>query len=230
MRSVFFLLLFCLLASGAGAEPIGAGQLVDRVVAVISTGDSRGHRTLITLSDLELEARIALVSRGASLAADGPLAPETLKATLDWLIAEHLLLGEAEQLAVAVADPAELGAALETFRGKLEAAGGYERFLERNELTEAELSRVLRRQLVVDRYLASRLRLGATVSEAEVRTAYDARRSELGATSYADAREPLRVQLEKKRREEVVAALVDDLRSRAEVRVLHGFTGGTEGR
>lgn len=210
---------------GEGASPAPSqaalGTLIDRVVAVISTGSGQ-KKTLITLSDLEAEARIALISRGAMRAAAAAFAPDTLGATLDWLIAEHLLMGEAEQLAVASLDPNELEAAILDFAERL-GEEAYERLLAHLGFGEAELARVLGRRIVVDRYLASRLRLGAIVSEAEVRAAYEAKREELGLESFASAKDSLRTALERQRRQEVVAALVADLRGRSEVRILHTF-------
>ncbi len=223
-------LLVVTMAPPVQAEPATAGRLIDRVVAVIAATDARGHRILITLSDLELEARIGLIARGAAMAADAPLPPDTLGATLEWLIAEHLVLSEAEQLAVAVVEPAELAEALDSFREQLGEAA-YERFLQRHEVTEGEILRVLRRRVAVDRYLASRLRLGAVVSDAEVRAAFNTRKAEFGDRDFPEVRDALRAQLELHRREEVVGTLVQDLRSRAQVRVLQAFgerSGGSQ--
>jgi len=220
------------LAAAAGPLPARpaneTGRLVDRVVAVITPADAHASRTLITLSDLELEARVALISRGAVLAAEADLPPDTLAATLEWSIAEHLILAEAEQLAVAVAETTELEAALARFRDGLGQAT-FERFLSRWEVEPGELVRLLRRRIVVDRYLASRLRLGGGISERELRDAYDARKGELGTVTFADAHDALLAKLEMERREELVGALVRDLRSRSQVRVLHSFGAAATG-
>lgn len=219
-----------LLAAGpvqAAPSPIETGRLVDRIVATITLGDAHS-RILITLSDLEVEARVALISRGAVLAADAELPPDTLAATLEWSIAQHLLLAEAEQLAVAVAEAPELEAALGAFRDEL-GDGAYERFLARWEVEPADLLRLMRRRIVVDRYLASRLRLGPGISEGELREAYEARRDQLGGATFAEARGSLLARLELDRREEIVGGLVRDLRGRAQVRVLHSFGAAPRG-
>lgn len=202
----------------AAPAPVETGRLVDRVVATIAFGDAHS-RILITLSDLELEARVALISRGAVLAADAPLPPDTLAATLEWSIAEHLILAEAEQLAVAVAEGSELEEALHSFRDRL-GEGAYERFLARWEVEPTDLLRLMRRRIVVDRYLASRLRLAPGISEQELRAAYE---SEQREATFAEARGSLLVRLEQDRREAIVGSLVRDLRGRAQVRVLHSF-------
>lgn len=226
--AVFAVALFAVAGPSRASAVNETGRLVDRIVAVITPADSHASRTLITLSDLELEARVALISRGAVLAAEAELPADTLAATLEWSIAEHLILAEAETLAVAVAEPPELEAALAGFRERLGQAA-FERFLERWEVEPGELLRLLRRRIVVDRYLASRLRLGGGISERELRDAYEARKGELGSVTFADSREALLAKMELERREEIVGALVRDLRGRSQVRILHSFGSGAKG-
>ncbi len=186
---------------------------------MITPGGGRGMRTLVTRSDLELEARVLLVSRGAAAAVREALPEDTLAAVLDWLVSEHLLLAEAEQLEVAAVDPEAVARELAALAARLEG-GALEDFLLRHEVTEADLARIFRRRVVVDGYVGSRLRLGMSISEAEVRRAFEARRAEFDGSSYEWVRPRLRAQLEREKREMLVAALVADLRSRAEVRVL----------
>lgn len=222
LPALVFLLLAALLPGAAGAD-----TLLDRVVAVVSPGSARGTRILVTLSDLELEARIALISRGGIGAAKGAIPDDTLAASLDWLVAEHLLLAEAEQLEVAQVEPSAIERAIADFRGRFPDDATWASFLARQEIGEEELARIFRRRLVVDGYLGSRLRLGVTIPEAEIRRAYEARRGGGGGggASYEELRPLLRAMLEKEKRESLVAALVADVRSRAEVRVLHHLGG-----
>jgi hypothetical protein len=213
-------LLLVLLFLFAPVSALAAATLLDQVVAAVGPGGREGRRTLITRSDLELEARVLLVSRGAAAAAGGPIAEDTLAAALDWLISEHLLVAEAEQLDVASVEPG----ALERELARLEAGFGspeaFAAFLRDHELIEADLARIARRRLVVDGYVGSRLRLGMNISESEIRRAFEARKHEFEGSSYDWVRPRLRAQLEREKREALVAALVADLRSRAEVRVL----------
>lgn len=207
----------------ASAEPRPA----DSVVAVLSSsrgGEARG-RTIITLSDLELEARIAIIGRGGSGAAQGALPAETLAATLEWLLAQQLLFVEAEQLAVSAVEGAEVAEAVARFREKAGGADAYRDFLVQQELTELELARILRRGLAVSRYLDSRFKLAVAVSDEELQRGWEARREELGGRSLDDVRPAVRVLVEKEKREELVAALIADVRSRAEVRILHDLGG-----
>lgn len=210
------------------AAEVGEEVVLDRVVATVDWGEGRGHRVILTWSDLELEARVALLQRGAIGAADAPLPADTLAASLEWLIAEHLLFAEADQLGLAGVDGEEIVEALAGLRQRFPDEESFERFLERQEAAE-ELPRILRRRIVVDRYLASRLRLGGAVTDEQVAAAWEARRGELGSMSLQEARAPLRAQLEKEQRERIVRELVSDLRARAEVRVLHDFGSGGAG-
>ncbi len=217
-------LLFALLSL---PDPAGAAPL-DAVVAVIAapSGEGRGNRTVITLSELEVETRVTVISRVGSEAAEASIPPETLARSLDWLIAEHLLLFEAEGLAVAAVEPAEVTRAVATFRDRFPDVAGYRRFLETNELTETELGRILRRSLLVSRYLDSRARLAVTVGDEDLRRAYEARDAGAGDESFAEARPRLAREVERAKREEALAAIVADLRARADVRVLYDFAGG----
>jgi len=219
MRIVRFFSLL-LLALPAAAEPV----LLDRVVAVFSMA-SDGTREVITLSDLERETRLALMSRGALEAAEGELSQEMLASALDWLLSELLVLQEAELLDLAQVDVAEVNREVEALKARFESEEAFVAFLRRHEIAPPDLSRAVRRRLVVGRYLDSRIRLAGAVTEGEVLGAYEQRRAELGEMEFEEARHLLRAQLEKERREEVVASLIRGLRSRAGVRILHRFGG-----
>lgn len=220
-------LLFTLVLLSTG---VAGAQVLDRMVAVVSPGRGGTHPILITLSDLELEARVALIERGASGAAEADLPDDTLAASLEWLIAEHLLLAEAEVLELDDLDTGALEAAIARFRSRFPTEEAWERFLRAQELVEGDLERIFRRRLVVDGYLSSRLRLAVTVSEAEIRQAWDRRESTFDPERYEQARPMLRAMLEKEKRESMVAALVGDVRRRAEVRILTRFgKRGTDG-
>jgi hypothetical protein len=211
-----------LLPMRAPAEAEAPGRLLDAVVAWLAPDAGRGARTLLTLSDLDWETRVAFISRGALAASEGALSLETLAASLEWLVAEHLLAAEADQLEVAAVDPANLERALEDFRARFPTMAAYEAFLEAREMAEGDLLRIFRRRLVVDAYLSSRLRLGLGmgISEAEVRRAYDARAGGQDPDAYEAMRPTLRAVLEKERREASIAGLVADARRRADVRIL----------
>jgi hypothetical protein len=203
----------------------GAARPLDTVVAVIRAPGGEGRRAVITLSELELETRVAAISRAGSGAATAPIPPPALASSLDWLVAEYLFLFEAEGLAVAAVEPADVARAVVAFRDRFPDIASYRRFLEANEVTEAELGRILRRSLLVSRYLDSRVRLAVAVTEDDLRRAYEAKAAELAGQSFEEARPLLARSVEQEQREAAVKAMIADLRARGEVRVLHPVAG-----
>jgi hypothetical protein len=204
------------------APPSLAQRVVEQVVAVIRTPGSQQPR-VITLTRLEEETRIALVSRGATLAAEGELDGPALRAGLEWLIDQLLLLEEVVRLQVFEVDRTEAVEELRRFQGRFAGPGAYRAFLARCDVTEEELLVVLRRMLRVQRYVDSRVAAAARVKEEEVDRL-------LGAESRSPDRAALRAAgraaLAERRTEREVKALVADLRSRATIRVMESFSGG----
>jgi hypothetical protein len=207
------------LATAASGSP--AGEEIERVVAVIRS-PAATEPNVVTLSKVEEEARIALVSHGALLAATQPLDGAALKAGLEYLVDQTLLGEEAARLHVFEIDRADAVAELAHFRARFARPSGYEEFLARCDLSEGELEAVLRRTLRVKRYVESRVSQAAQVPEGEVTAWLDRHAGELGA----DDRQAARARLVEERTMDEVKALARDLRSRAEVRLL----GELEGR
>jgi hypothetical protein len=153
--------LLLVVAAGAAApaprEPIAApsSRIREEVVALVR-GPGAPQPRVLTLTRLEEEARIALVSRGASAAADAPLDGDALRAALEWLVDQTLLGDEATRLEVLDVDPAEVAGELQRFRQRFADEVAYRAFLDRIELTEEELAAILRRTLRVARYVESR--------------------------------------------------------------------------
>ncbi len=202
-------------ASGDG----GPGRVVEEVVAVVRPPASSQTR-VVTLTRLAEEARIALVSRGATEAAFAPLDGPALRAGLDWVVDQIILGDEAARLGVFEVDRSEGLAELRRFRSRFEDPARYQAFLEKLDLAEEELLAVLRRMLRVQRYLDSRVSRAARVPDADVEAFYREHAEQLGGRPLADVREAVRAHLAGKRAEAQVQSFVADLRARAEVRVL----------
>lgn len=175
----------CVLAGTAFAEapPPARGQpaLVEEVVAVVR-GPGAPKARIVTLTRLEEEARIALVSRGAIGAAVAPLDRAALRAALVWLVDQTLLGDEAARLQVFEVEQADLDAEVQRFRERFARPADYRAFLDRFELSEEELARVLRRTLRVQRYVESRAGAGEPAAvERKVRSMVEdlRRRSEV---------------------------------------------------
>ncbi len=209
-------------ASAAGRDP----RIVEQVVAVVETPASPRPR-VITLTRLEMEARIALISRGATGAAEAELDLPALRSGLSWLVDQTLLLDEVVRLQVFEVDRAEALEELRRFQARFAAPPDYRAFLSRYDITEEELLVVLRRMLRVQRYLDSRVSGAARIREADVdrllrERGIEARPGAAGDRARADAR----ARLSRERTQREVEALLADLRGRATIRVLESFDGG----
>ncbi len=217
-------LLIALAATPAAAP--AEGNMVEEVVAVIRPAG--GESRVVTLSKLIEEARIVLISRGATEAALRPLDGPALKATLDWYVDQTLLSEEAARLQVAEVEPGEARAELGRFRGRFARPEDYATFLARNDMSDEDVLAVLTRMLRVQRYLDSRVATAARarVSDADVEAAWKERRAEFGNLPLAQAREAVRARLAEERIQAEVKSLLADLRRRAEIRVLVTFGAG----
>jgi hypothetical protein len=188
---------------------------VEEVVAVIRNPPSASPR-VVTLTKLVEEARVALVSRGATAAATGPLDRAALRAALDWLIDQLLVADEAERLRIDEIARDAVHGELRRFQGRFGAYEDYERFLAASELSEDELLATLARMVRVQRYVESRVGRAARVGDDEV----DRWLRERGAAPAGPARDAARSQLAEEKARAQVKELLEDLRSRADVRIV----------
>jgi hypothetical protein len=203
------------------AAPAGGG-IVEEVVAVVRNPPSAPPR-LITLTKLAEEARIVLVSRGATAAAAGPLDRAALRAALDWLLDQMLVSDEATKLRLDEVDQEAVRAELRRFQDRFATFPEYAAFLARWELSEDELAATLARMVRVERYVKSRVGRGARVEEDEV----DRWLRELGAPDAPpSARAAARERLVEERAAASVRELLLELRSRAEIRIIGSLRGG----
>jgi hypothetical protein len=203
------------------AAPAG-GAVVEEVVAVLRNPPSAPAR-VVTLTQLAEEARIVLVSRGATAAATGPLDRAALRAALEWLLDQMLVSDEAAKLRLDEVDQEAVRAELRRFQARFGTLAEYEAFLARWELSEDELAATLARMVRVERYVKSRVAGGARVEEDEV----DRWLRERGAEGAPPAaRAAARNRLVEERAAAGVRELLVELRSRADIRVLGSLRGG----
>jgi len=205
-----------LLALALSAPELPGSRVVEEIVAVVRNPATAAPR-VVTLTKLTEEARVALVSRGATGAATGSLDGEALRAALEWLLDQMLLADDAARLRIDEVPREDVLAELRRFRGQFAAPGEYDRFLEASDLSEEELIVILARMVRVQRYVASRVGRAARAGDDEV----DRWLRERGAaTAPGPAREAARAQLADERTRAQVKDLVAELRARADVRIL----------
>ncbi|MGA9524133.1 MAG: hypothetical protein WBV82_21915 [Myxococcaceae bacterium] len=219
-RVVTFALGLVLTLAWTPARGAEEGMIIDRVVAVIDG-------TPITLSELEFEARVALVGRGAVRAATEPLDDGTLASALEYAISERLQASEADKLQAWRVDPAEVETAVRAFRERFASPAEFEAFLARHEADLQQLGAVLERGLRASRMLESKVRLRAQVSEAEVRSYFDAHASELSGT-YDELRVALKEKLVRERYQKLVQTELEQLRGTHDVRRVAKFAVGED--
>lgn len=207
-------LAFLLAAAAASPDPAPGAPVVEQVVAVVRNPAGAAPRAL-TLTKLLEESRIALVSRGAVEAAFQPLDAAALRAGLAWLVDQTLVADEAARLQVDEVDREVVAAAVRSFQERFPDAASYRRFLSVTELGEEDVAAALARSIRVERYLETRVGPGARVGEEEVERQVRAS----GAGSDGE-RERARAELERARAEAQVRELLQEIRSRADVRVL----------
>ncbi len=161
-------------ALGAFAQPTEppGRRVLDRAVASV-------EGRVITLTQLEFEARVILINAGGIEAAFAPLDQETLTKSLNAILDQRLATLEADKLEAYSLEPGELERALASFRARFVSEARFREFLERHEVELSDVTQVLKRSLRAQRALDARLRLKAQVSEAEARQ-YKALHPELG--------------------------------------------------
>lgn len=204
------------LALAAPAPAPAPERVVEEIVAVIRNPPSAPAR-VVTYTKLVEEARIALVSRGATEAASGTLDRAALRAALEWLLDQLLVSDEAAKLQLDEVAREDVDSALARFQGRFPTFAAYERFLELSELPEEELVATLSRMVRVDRYVQSRVGRTARVGEDEVDRWLRARGA---ATAPGSVRDAARSQLAEEKATAQVRELLAELRSRAEIRVV----------
>ena len=196
MRSSLLLTAALVLAAGAAAAAPKERSRVETIERVVAVVDERP----LLLSDV----RALQVVRGLA-------EPKALEAAID----ERLMHLEASRLPQADVSPEEedraLALLLET-RPALRAA-----------VPEADLRRLLRRQLGVLKYVEFRFRPQVRVSDEEVRKAWEEEQAGRPAgPALEDEQEAIRARLERQAIDERIEAWVASLRARAAVRYPEG--------
>jgi hypothetical protein len=130
---------------------------------------------------------------------------------LEAAIDERLMYAEASRLAQAEVRPGDEDAALAALLAREPKLA--------DRVAEADLRRLLRRQLTILRYVEFRFRPQLRITDEQVRRAWEA--EEVGRPSgvpLEDAQEAIRARLERRALDERVEAWVAELRTRADVR------------
>jgi hypothetical protein len=199
-------LLAVLVAASAPARA-NDRQLLDEVVAVVEAHS-------ITLSELAAETRVKMVEAQGPGVAEVVLDRKLLAASLRRVVEERVVLSEMERLKLFDLERSEVDNLLARLRARFPSVQRYEAFQRSIELTDDEIGAILARELRVARYLDNRLKLSAELRESELEEA--ARGQKLSRSD----REQLRARLSQQKYLKLLAELLQELRKRADVRVL----------
>ncbi|MET0403220.1 MAG: hypothetical protein ABW123_12490 [Cystobacter sp.] len=211
-----WLALVLMASGGVWAQPVGGqGRVVERVVAVV-------EGQVLTLSELDFEARVALVQRGGVRAAEERLDEGTLQGALELGINQRLLVAGADRLKAFAAERSEVEGRLRQFRQRFEDEPALLSFLARHDADLDQLMAVLERSVRAERILDSRIRLRAQVSEAELRRYWEEHKSTLGG-SYEGVRDALKERMMRERYGELAKEEFARVRADARVRRVAPF-------
>lgn len=192
-----------------GQEP--AKRLLDRSVALID-----GH--VLTLSELQFEARVILIHAGGVEAAFSELDHATLRSALDSVIGQRLEIAEADKLKAYPLEEGELERVIDRFTTLLGGPQALDAFLAANDTDLSALAVVLSRMLRTERVFEGKLKLKAQVSEVEAKN-LQAERADLRGL----AMPVLRQKLFNERFKSLAAAELAQVRKAASVRLLGPF-------
>ncbi len=142
------------LAADAGKDPPSDGGSLGPVLeeVVLSVGER-----FLTRSDLELETRVVLVSRGGVEAAFAPIGKETVASVMDLIVSELLIVEEVERLRVFEVSEEEVALEVKRFAAMFAERCDYERFLASQDVGPERLRSIFLRRLRVGRYLEERV-------------------------------------------------------------------------
>jgi hypothetical protein len=211
---VFALLLFPTFSARAQT---GQVEELDKIVAVI-------EQQPILRSDLEIEARIALLQRGGLAAAEATeLGHEVLARTLDHVINQRLVEREADRLQVFGLELEARRAAYAAFIKKLGGEAAFRAFLARHEIGPSRVAAILERELRVSQFIANKVGLGARTTEADAQAYFDANPERFHGSDFAQVRAAITSMLTRDRVKALTQQFLEGLRANAKVRVLPPF-------
>jgi hypothetical protein len=167
---------------------LDGATLIDSTVAIVD-------RRVITLSLLDQEARLAFLEHGALDDTTARLDAAKRRAALSYLINQMLLENEAARLQVFEISDQESAGQQKTMQARFPSPAAFQAFLARYDISPDALDQSIRRRLRAERYLADRLRL-------------------LESSSNAPAHKEVSGQVE---------AILQEIRTRHDVRILTDF-------
>lgn len=148
LRVFTAVLVACGIASAGAVH--AAPILLDGVAASVG-------RQVITLSEVDLEARLLLVQRGGAMGIDAPIDDQLRAKVLEYLIVQEALVRESSRRGGVLIAEREIDRVIAARRAKLLSAQNYERLLVSVRADEERLRAIVRRDLIVTALLDAAL-------------------------------------------------------------------------
>ena len=157
--------------------------------------------------------------------ASADIATAIKEQAINTLVNRHLLLDASEKAGITASD-AEIETEYQNVVTGLGGQEGLNTALTQNGITEADLRGDIAADVVINKYLESKLSISAvTVTDEEVTTAYDAAAAQNASSTEAippigDVRELIREQLGNEKRQQLINTELERLRAEANIEVL----------
>lgn len=180
--------------------------LLDRVVAAV-------NNDVITLS--ELQQAVAFNAAVGGKGSGSRLEMETLQG----IINRRLLLQEAYRLKVAEVSEQDIAAEVVRLRERLGTEAAFREFLARIGMTEAQLEKLLGERLLVERFVEKKIGLFARVNRDDVQAYFRDHPDEFRDKRFAEVQKQITARLSEQKVSQQLDQYVDELRSRAFIRI-----------
>jgi hypothetical protein len=209
----------CLLAQPPTAAQFGESMVIDGLAAVLGGADPLDPPRAILQSDVELRARLLLVSRDPERGLSTPLTHSLLRATLDELIGEQLIAIEAERVQIQAPRANDIAHELQMIERDVGGADVLSQLLARLDAARADLEATALRRALVSAFLRANLEGVTVVTEAEVDDRLRAEPERFAAERPESVRAAVRALLAREALTRNIEHWVRVLRARTRVRV-----------
>jgi len=181
--------------------------LVDRIIATI-------NYEVVTASDLAHAVALNTRFGGRNNGQDS-----LQMQTLEGLITKRLLVQEARRLRFVEVSDQETQAELDKLKRLFGSDAAFTGFLAEQDMSVAELSRMLSERLIVERFVEKKVRLFVRVGREEAQAYFDEHASEFKGRSFSDAQKSITALLTDRKVGQQLDQYIAELRSKADIRM-----------
>lgn len=175
----------------------------------------------ILLSDFENFQNQFIARQGVDMATLDDAAKEQIKTMiLDILISQKILSQEADKANIKVTDE-DIDAQFDAIKSQFPDEATFAELLKTENLTEEQLKEQLKQDIFVQKYIDQKFSLDAiSVSEEEVKTAYDLISGTQEIGTLEEVKSDLEQYVKGQKQQEVVAKFVEELKASAKIEIL----------